>query len=797
MFPQKHKNLIFSALLLACLVPLPAIGQKVEPRQYRADLFLNLAARQITNGQFVTALQSLRESLILYQEIGNRQGEANVLQKLGEINFTRGRYYQSIRAYEQSLAIVQTLQNKPMVVQVLEQLSNTYVNIGNEKKAKELRERAEAIEKEIGNPKKETAFLGNVGLQHEAQGEYALALAFHSQQLTNAQKLGNIDLQINSLKNIGRIYRQLGQYPQARIIYQQQLEFARRLKNKALELDALNNFATTFAIQGNYPGAIAFYQQQLELVEKLGDVSQRENLLKLLGRTYSAAGQHEQAITLYQQQLAAAKTTKNLLAQGTALNNLAFALIKNGKLTEAQKYLQDSIKTWQSLRAKLDIQDDYSAEQSNTYRLLQEILVAQKQPESALVMAEEERIMTFLKLLGMRLSSDSAAINLKAAPEELAPPTIKDIQSIAQKENATLVKYALTSDDKIYVWVITPEGKITFKKIDPKSQNTIYPVNSIAEVVASIPASLDIKLNIQKLELKDKQKSQPLLQLHQLLIKPIADLLPKNPNERVIFIGQDEFLLIPFPALIDISGKYLIEKHTISITPAIQVLKLTQKQRVKTGGSKNLVVGNPTMPSIAKAIGGTSQPLPSLLNAEQEALVVANLLNTQALVGNQATKAAILRLLPKAKRIHLATYGIFDDVKRQGIPGALALAPGGNDNGLLTASEILNLYTQPKRERLQAQLAVISAGKMGDNNNTEAGIVGLSLALINAGVPSLVISQWANPDTPNSAFMSEFYRQLQSQPNKAIALRNAMLAIQKEYPNPRNWAGFSLIGAAN
>jgi CHAT domain-containing protein len=203
------------------------------------------------------------------------------------------------------------------------------------------------------------------------------------------------------------------------------------------------------------------------------------------------------------------------------------------------------------------------------------------------------------------------------------------------------------------------------------------------------------------------------------------------------------------------------------------------------------------MPSIAKAIGGTSQPLPSLLNAEQEALVVANLLNTQALVGNQATKAAILRLLPKAKRIHLATYGIFDDVKRQGIPGALALAPGGNDNGLLTASEILNLYTQPKRERLQAQLAVISAGKMGDNNNTEAGIVGLSLALINAGVPSLVISQWANPDTPNSAFMSEFYRQLQSQPNKAIALRNAMLAIQKEYPNPRNWAGFSLIGAAN
>ncbi len=38
-------------------------------------------------------------------------------------------------------------------------------------------------------------------------------------------------------------------------------------------------------------------------------------------------------------------------------------------------------------------------------------------------------------------------------------------------------------------------------------------------------------------------------QLHQLLIEPIADLLPKDPAERVVFMPQESLFLLPFPAL--------------------------------------------------------------------------------------------------------------------------------------------------------------------------------------------------------------------------------------------------------
>jgi len=58
------------------------------------------------------------------------------------------------------------------------------------------------------------------------------------------------------------------------------------------------------------------------------------------------------------------------------------------------------------------------------------------------------------------------------------------------------------------------------------------------------------------------------------------------------------------------------------------------------------------------------------------------------------------------------------------------------------------------------------------------------------------VSLWAVPDAPTAELMTEFYRQLQRSPNKAQALRQAMLTIKNDprYANPRNWAAFTLIG---
>jgi CHAT domain-containing protein len=45
--------------------------------------------------------------------------------------------------------------------------------------------------------------------------------------------------------------------------------------------------------------------------------------------------------------------------------------------------------------------------------------------------------------------------------------------------------------------------------------------------------------------------------------------------------------------------------------------------------------------------------------------------------------------------------------------------------------------------------------------------------------------------------MTEFYRNFTANPDKAQALRQAMLTTMKQNRNPYSWAAFTLIGEAD
>jgi CHAT domain-containing protein len=75
-------------------------------------------------------------------------------------------------------------------------------------------------------------------------------------------------------------------------------------------------------------------------------------------------------------------------------------------------------------------------------------------------------------------------------------------------------------------------------------------------------------------------------------------------------------------------------------------------------------------------------------------------------------------------------------------------------------------------------------------------VIGLSRSLITAGVPSIVVLLWQVPDDSTTLLMTEFYKNLQQYPDKAQALRQAMLTTKAKYSAPLDWAAFALIGEA-
>ncbi|MCC5669233.1 CHAT domain-containing protein [Nostoc sp. CHAB 5784] len=796
------KKYIFILFLLHSLISLHlaalflspvGLAQAVDNRLYRADLLLRLGIRQHQTAQFAAALESLQEALQLYQQKNNAVGEANTLGILGEIYFTLGQYGRTIKHYQQQRTLLQMLGDREGEAQALDDLSNTYIYQGDTKQAKILHDLAQKIRKEIGTPQGEAAFLGNIGLAYESHGQFPQAIELYQQQLAIAQKNHDIAAIDNSLDKLVEVYQSQGKYPQLIELYQQQLAMAtpaagiaQQNKDAVRVADLLSQLAAVYKTQGQYQLAIEIYQQQLLATRNIKDSLGEMKSLSNLGDTYRQSGEYEQALEVYKQQLAIARNQGEQLQIGTAFNHIGLTLLKARKLVEAEKTLLNATNVWEKIRSKVGSNSiNYTQGQAATYQIWQQLLIAQNQPEAALEMAERGKSWSIAQLLGMRLSSEPVWAAAKTAPREINPPTIAQIRQIAKQQNATLIEYSIIPDEGLYVWVVQPSGDVKFRRIDIKSQRTIYPVSSLADVVASIGKFIGIKGKTEAA--KTNIEIKPLLQLHQLLIKPIADLLPKETASRLIFIPQQELSLVPFPALVDIYGKYLIEKHTIVTVPAIQVLALTHKQQRGFSRDNALVVGNPSMPRIALFIGQPPQPLPTLVNAEQEALEVAELLKTKPLIANLATKKTVLQQLNKAKTVHLGTYGIIDGIKRQGIPGAIALAPGDGDNGVLSAAEILDL-------KLKTTLFVISATETDKSQISSDGINSLSLSLISAGVPSVIMPLWSSPQVPNTAFMTEFYNQLSQTQDKAKALRQAMLKTKEKYPNPRDWAGFMLIG---
>ena len=436
-------------------------------------------------------------------------------------------------------------------------------------------------------------------------------------------------------------------------------------------------------------------------------------------------------------------------------------------------------------------------------RQLQQVLIAQNKIEPALELSEKGRSRAFVALLAGRITNNSG---LKP---DITSPTIAQIKQIAKATNSTLVTYSVIYDFQPYktirvqdqdlsnipaknllIWVIKPTGKIAFKQVNLDQKQSLL-AEQVQLARESIGASGRGLAAVARTQPDSRSlNNESLKQLHQLLIAPIADQLPTDPNDRITFIPQDTLFLVPFVALQDSAGKYLVEKHTILTSPSIQVLDLThqQQQRIQDSAKGILIVGNPTMPSFSTQ-GSTPEQLPSLPGAEKEALAIAKLFNSQAIIGNQATKLTVEQRISQARIVHLATHGILDNT--EGIFSSLALAPGNGDNGFLTAREILAL-------KLNAELVVLSACDTGKGKITGGdGVVGLSRSFIGAGTPSIIVSLWSVPDAPTAELMTAFYQNLKNGLDKVQSLRSAILQTMKQFPNPRDWGAFTLIGEAD
>ena len=749
-----------------------AIAKEIGDKPKEMLALNNIGQVYNNQGQYAKALEFYQQSLAISKQIDDKAKGSLQLNNIGQVYNNQGQYTKALEFYQQALAIYKQIGDKAGEGTALRALGNVYNKQGQYAKALDISHQALAISKQIGDKAEEAGNLNVIGMIYHALGQYAKALDISQQALVIAKQTDDKAVEGSTLSNIGSYYYALGQYAKALDISQQALVIAKQTDDKAVEGTRLGKIAQIYERQREYAKAGEYYRQELAIAQQIGSKEAQASAIQKIGSVYVYLLRYAKGIDLLQQAVAISKEIGSKELEANTLGIIAVVYYWQGQYAKAETALLDTIKIFESLRVNLKDTDNISIFETQTgaYRFLQGALIAQNKNNKALEVSERGRARAFVELLASKQSLSPNQINIKS-------PSIQKIKQIAKQQNATLVEYSI-NEFQLYIWVVKPTGEITFKQVDLKSLKT-----PLKELVKNSRASIGAgSRGINLVPTGKRIQKANFQKLYQVLIKPIASLLPTNPDEHVIFIPHESLFLVPFVALQDKDGKYLIEKHTILTSPAIQVLELMHQQRQKVTGKDVLVMGNPTMPSV----GVPPVQLPPLKYAEIEAKEIAKLENTTAIIGSNATKAVLKQKLPSAKIIHLATHGLLDDADRS-IPNAIALAPSGNDDGLLTPAEIADL-------QINAELVVLSACDTGRGKITGDGVVGLSRSLITAGASSVIVSLWSIPDSSTSKLMSDFYERLQQNPDKAVALRQAMLNAMKKHPSPIYWAAFTLIG---
>jgi CHAT domain-containing protein len=265
--------------------------------------------------------------------------------------------------------------------------------------------------------------------------------------------------------------------------------------------------------------------------------------------------------------------------------------------------------------------------------------------------------------------------------------------------------------------------------------------------------------------------------LNKILFQPYEKELSGFKNLVVIPNGALHFL--PFQALMNDDGRYLVEKYNLVYAPSASVFVICNSRKA-VPGSRFMGV------AISELELENRQPLPG---TEEEVKKIEPLFSEHlTAIGKESTESFVKKNSPDYNFIHFATHGNYN--YEQPLYSHLLFPAGDDDDGRLNVYEVFEMS-------LNASLVTLSACETGLGNISQGDeLVGLSRAFLFAGSSSVVVSLWSVADYPTSLLMTNFYNYMKSYPVQE-ALTLAQRDVLKLYPQPQYWSPFILIGNGN
>jgi CHAT domain-containing protein len=267
--------------------------------------------------------------------------------------------------------------------------------------------------------------------------------------------------------------------------------------------------------------------------------------------------------------------------------------------------------------------------------------------------------------------------------------------------------------------------------------------------------------------------------LYEALIAPVERYLA--PGRTLVIEAEGWMARVPFEALLDSNGHYLIERASI-------VHSLGQDSQARLRSDTGISADMPALVlgSTASSAADGLIPLPDV--AEEADTVAHGFRSTHLLKGGEATLSAVRSDLPGAAVFHFAGHSLVAPQRT----GLLLESGDGKMNTprLMDANVVRHLHLQ------NLQLAVLSACSTASAGTGSNGFDSVTNALLRAGVPHVVASRWAVDSTETRGFVQDFYRNALSGQtvSEAIRLTSRNMLANPRTSHPYYWSAFAAYG---
>ncbi len=773
---------------------------------------------------------------------------AVVRSRLGQLYYTMGQRAKAEPMLRQSLDVIEKSlgTDNRWYVNALVTLANLNNDAGDLAQFEEIVRRAMAIEERIDDSESTlyAGLLNNLGELYRQRLDYAHSEEQYKRSLAIGERvLGENGYFIaTALQNLGIIARERKDYAASEAYYARALSIRQRIvgANHPDVAQVLNNLATLYRAKGDVERSLQMHLRALSIWESAAGPYQQATLLSVgnIARTYAAAGDIINAIAyqrrtdeILEKHLAlnvavGSERQKLLFVNGASertdrtislhllearANPDASALAALVLLQRKGRVLDAMADTLAAVRQRVaDVGDRTLLDQlRDTTAQLARLALTVADPNRV---EQRQRAMKDLEAkkeqLEAALSEHSAAFR-----SEVRPVTLDAVES-AVPGDAALLEFAI------------------FRPFDPKAERNAeaygaphYAVYVLRKQSAPVgfdlgPASdIDTAVDEFRKALRDPRRAdvtERARALDERVMRPLRASL--GGVVRLIISPDGDLNLVPFEALVNESGRYLIERYAMSYVSSGR--DLLRMQMPRPAGTQPVIFADPlfgepgttSVPHQTSASQTAQRSVtsgeklstvyftPLAATAEEANAIKALYPDSVLFTGSRASKAT-LQQVEAPRMLHIASHGFFlqeahvngeNPLLRAGLALAGANLPHEtHDSGILTALEAssLNLWG--------TQLVTLSACDtgIGEIRNGE-GVYGLRRAFVLAGAEALVMSLWPVSDSIARETMVTYYTGLRAGLGRGDALRQAKLALlkRKVRQHPFYWASFIQSG---